>query len=127
MLRDLTSRLTPRRVALLGAVLGATLGSGGGVALALSGSFNHTYALWNHGFDGSHVYMSSTDGAGRNGSVGAEYVISGSGTHYPTGWTTDVASHIHNDYNNTSTIFYFGGRYQSSQTGLSAHEHDGNF
>src|SRR3954471_367271 len=62
-----------RRMILWAAVVGAMLGAGGGLAQAWSGQWSHNFALWNHGHDGDHVYMSSLDGAGREAFVAYLY------------------------------------------------------
>jgi hypothetical protein len=115
--------LIRRRATVLAVIVGAAIGVAPGAALAISGSFNHTYALWNHGFDGNHVYMSSTDGAGRNGGVAGYYCSYLGSSCNLQNWHDDIASHIHNDYNSGISGCYAGGGYRSSQTGLSTHVH----
>ena len=113
-----------RRASVLAVVLGAAIGIAPGAALAISGSFNHTYALWNHGFDGSHVYMSSTDGAARNGGVSGYFCNYGGSSCYLQNWHDDIATHIHDDFTGGGIAgCYAGGGYRSSQTGLDTHHH----
>jgi hypothetical protein len=108
MLQAVTQRLW-KRTTVLAVVAGVAVGIVPAGAIALSGSFNHTFALWNHGYDGSHVYMSSTDGAGRSGSVAGNNCSYAGGSCIRTAWHTDIASHIHNDYNNGALYCYNAG------------------
>lgn len=119
-------KMVRRKATVVAVVAGAAVGIAPGAALAISGSFNHTYALWNHGFDAYHVYMSSTDGAGRSGGVAGDWCSYLGSSCNLQNWHDDIASHIHNDYHNGATGCYTGGGYRSAQTGLGTHAHDSN-
>lgn len=104
------------------AIVGAVAGMG--TALA-SGSSEHTWALWDHGvYDGSaggqfHVYMSSTDGAAREGVVASIFFAYNLGP-YHSDETRDIASHVHTGCGGTACT---AGHISSPQTNLGHHEH----
>jgi hypothetical protein len=115
-----------RRAAVCSAVLGLILGMSGGTGYAyLTGQWSHTWALWNHGYDSNHIYMSSTDGAGREGVVAYIYhfiypVIAGP---FHSDETRDISNHVHVDGCLSTTCSTDAGHYSSPQTNLGHHEH----
>jgi hypothetical protein len=105
------------------AVVGAMLGAGGGLAQAWSGQWSHNFALWNHGHDGDHVYMSSLDGAGREAFVAYLYENVCSPGSFHSSEVRDIATHVHVDGANGICTNTSGGSYRSPQTGLAHHHH----